>query len=806
MKKKNTELIEIERFNPSLKDGLSDVQVASRFNDGLTNKVNQKYSKSYVNILVNNVCTFFNLLGLIVFIALLLSGASLGNFFFVLFYVANISIGIIQEVRAKKCIDKLSLVASKKIFVIRNGEKREIMTEEIVLDDVILLGLGNQIPTDCEVLMGEIEVNESLLTGESLAVKKQVGDILLAGSFITSGVCTVKAIKVGKDNYVETLSAKAKTYKKPQSEIMSSLKLIIKIISCFIVPIAIASILRTLILFPSTKVADAILGTSTIIIGMIPAGMFLLTSVALAVGIIKLAKHKTLVQDLYSLEMLARVDTICFDKTGTITDGKMSVIETIDLVKIDLNTNDVISSMLNALQDNNQTAIALLNHFGQNSVFSPIKTLPFNSQRKLSAVSFEKVGTFAFGAPEFLLEKNELKKYEQTITDYAKRGYRVLVLAKSEEFLKDNFIPTSFKAISLIILSDNVREDAIATIQWFKDNNVQIKVISGDNPITVAEVSKRVGIDGADKYISLEGLSDEQVFNVANEYTVFGRVLPEQKAILIKALKSAGHVTAMTGDGVNDILALKEADCAISVASGSEAARNVSHLVLLDNNFNSMPKVVYEGRRVINNVQSSSSLFLMKTIFTLLWAIITLCLPYMETYPYKLTNMIMFEVFIIGVPTFFLSLQPNDARVEGHFISHVIKKSLPCALLMVLSVFIVELFRMTNLSPETKELYDTMGIFVLTFAGVINLFIACKPFNKYRLIVFVVNVAFIILISIIATTTDFGAFISITKLTPLSKYYQNLLIIILIVLADIPISLILQKLFKKIDFSKFSKK
>lgn len=806
MKKKNAELIEIERYSPAVDEGLSDVQVACRFENGLVNEVNQKYSKSYVNILTNNVCTFFNLLGLIVFVALVLSGASLGNFFFVFFYIANISIGIIQEIRAKKCIDKLSLVASKKISVIRNGKKQEIMTEEIVLDDIILLGLGNQIPTDCQILKGEIEVNESLLTGESVAIKKQVSDTLLAGSFITSGVCTVKAIRVGRDNYVETLSAKAKAYKKPQSEIMSSLKLIIKVISCFIVPIAISSILRTLILFPNTKVATAILGTSTIIIGMIPAGMFLLTSVALAIGIIKLAKHKTLVQDLYSLEMLARVDTICFDKTGTITDGKMTVLEIKNLAKIDLDINDIVSSMLNALQDNNQTAIALLNYFGQNNTFSPIKTLPFNSARKFSAVSFEKIGTFAFGAPEFLLDKTELTNYQQLITDYAKKGYRVLTLAQTDEPLEDNSFPTLFKAISLIIISDNVREDAVATIQWFKDNDVQIKVISGDNPITVSEVSKRVGIDGADRYISLEGLSDEQVFEVANEYTVFGRVSPEQKAILIKALKSAGHTTAMTGDGVNDILALKEADCAISVAAGSDAARNVSHLVLLDNNFNSMPKVVYEGRRVINNVQSSSSLFLMKTIFTMIWAIITLCLPYMETYPYKLTNMIMFEVFIIGMPAFFLSLQPNDARLEGHFISQVIKKSLPSALLMVLSVFIVELFRMANLSPATKELFDTMGIYVLTFAGAINLFIVCKPFNKYRLTIFLTNILIIISISLIAMTTDLGAFISLIKLTPLSKYYQSFIIIVLIVLADIPLSYLLQKLFVKLSLSKFHKK
>ena len=800
MAKKTTATTNIQRFSPDITLGLNDTQVASRYESGLTNKVNQKYSKSYVNIFVNNVCTFFNLLGLIVFIALLLSGATLGNFFFVFFYIANISIGIIQEVRAKKCIDKLSLVASKMIKVIRNGKTVEIMSTDIVLDDIILLGMGNQIPTDSKILKGDIEVNESLLTGESVAVKKSVGDTLLAGSFITSGLCTVQAIKVGKENYVETLSEKAKAYKKPQSEIMGSLKLIIKVISCIIVPIAIASILRS-IFVKGAELPVAILGTSTIVIGMIPAGMFLLTSVALAVGIIKLAKHKTLVQDLYSLEMLARVDTICFDKTGTITDGKMTVNNIDSLTDENLDIKPIISSMLNALQDNNQTAIAMLNYFGEEKHFNPIKTLPFNSKRKLSAVTFENKGTFAFGAPEFVLDSNELSLYKEKIDSYTKKGLRVLVLAKSNAMLEDDKIPSDFKAISLIVIADNIREDAIKTIQWFKDNNVEVKVISGDNAMTVSEVSKRVGIENADKFISLEGLSDEEVFECANKYTVFGRVSPEQKAILVKALKSAGHTTAMTGDGVNDILALKEADCAVSVASGSDAARNVSHLVLLDNNFNSMPKVVYEGRRVINNVQSSASLFLMKTLFTMLWGIITLCLPYMDTYPYTLSNMIMFEVFIIGLPAFFLSFQPNESRVDGHFISYIIKKSLPSALLMVLSVFIIELFRMPN-PALNKEIFDTMGIFVLTYAGLINLFITCKPLNKYRSLVFFSSLIVIIIISVLAITTNLGSYITLAKMIPFNKYYVQLLTIALVILADIPIAFVFQRLFKNLDLSK----
>ncbi|MBQ8427046.1 MAG: HAD-IC family P-type ATPase, partial [Clostridia bacterium] len=570
----------------------------------------------------------------------------MSQFFFVFFYVANITIGIVQEIRAKKCIDRLSIVANKNVKAVRDGQIVELCPTDIVLDDVILLETGNQIPTDCKILIGEVEVNESLLTGESIPVKKQVGDLILAGSFIVAGSCSAQAERIGSENYVETLSAKAKQYKKPNSEIMNSLKLIIKVIGFIIVPIATAFMIKSTLVV-NLDLPSAVLGAATVIIGMIPAGMFLLTSVALAVGIIKLAKHNTLVQDLYSLEMLARVDVICFDKTGTITDGNMSVKEVVPVNEHNFDVSSIMSSTLCALKDNNQTAIALKNYFGEKQSYEPISVLPFNSARKLSAVTFREIGSYAFGAPEFVLSNNEFIKLKEKINSFASQGLRVLVLAHTNKTIEGDVFPDDFSPIALIIITDNVRPDAIETIKWFKDNGVTVKVISGDNPITVSEVSKRVGIDNADKYISLEGMSDEDVFNVANEYTVFGRVSPEQKAILVKALRQAGHVTAMTGDGVNDILALKEADCAVSVASGSDSARNVSHLVLMDNNFNSMPNVVYEGRRVINNVQCSASLFLMKTIFTMLMGIITLCLPYMKTYPFVASQMIILEVFVI---------------------------------------------------------------------------------------------------------------------------------------------------------------
>ncbi len=790
-----------ERPKPRLDFGLNLTEVNERKAKGLINDVPKKYSKSYLSIFVGNVCTFFNLLGLIVAIALAIAKAPLSKFFFVVIYLANLFIGIFQEIRAKRCIDRLSLLSHKTVKVLREGKLQDIPSEEIVIDDVIQLGIGSQIHTDSQILEGFVEVNESLLTGESVPIKKGVGEKLLAGSFIVSGTCTVIATEVGKNNYVEKLSAKAKEYKKPHSELMSSLKIIIKTVGIIIVPMAILFMIKTMT--NGTDFQPAITSTAAVVIGMIPSGMFLLTSLALAVGIIKLAKHNTLVQDLYSLEMLARVDTICFDKTGTITDGKMTVKEVVQIKKHKLPIDDIMSSMLGAIKDNNQTAIALCNKFGESNILKEKIVLPFNSARKLSAVTFEKEGTYAFGAPEFILSKREYSKLEKDIDSYAKEGLRVLILAHSSQEIAEDKVPENFSPLAYILIVDNVREDALSTIAWFKENDVAIKVISGDNPITVSEVSKRVGIENADKFISLEGLTDEEVAKVANEYTVFGRVSPDQKAILIKAIKSAGHVTAMTGDGVNDILALKEADCAITVASGSEATRNVAHLVLMDNNFSSMPKVVHEGRRVINNVESSSSLFLMKTLFTMILSILTFCLPFYKKYPIELDQMIFLEFFIIGLATFFLSLQPNDARVEGRFLNHVFGKAIPSAILMLISFALIEIFRYT-INAFPSNVYSTMSIYAITFAGIISLYHVCKPLNKYRAVLFFSIFAAMLGVAIYGIFNGLSM-LSLVKLAPLSEYWHHVLLIVLVLLIDCALMPLLNKLFKNLKLPDFFK-
>lgn len=803
--KKEKKLVSCIRLFPDHNSGLTCEQVNERTEKGFTNVLSKSYSKSVLSIICSNLFTFFNFLGLIVCIALLIVGAAPSQFFFVLIYMANILLGIIQELRAKHSIDKLSLLSNKTVKVVRDGKITSISSDEIVLDDVVDLRIGNQIPADCIILSGTVEVNESLLTGESIPVKKTVGDTLYAASFITSGSCRARADKIGGESFVEMLSKKAKQYKKPQSELMNSLCLIIKVIGILIIPVAAAFITKSLLNDAFWK--TAIERTSTVVIGMIPSGMFLLTSMALAVGVLKLARHNTLVQDLYSLEMLARVDTICFDKTGTLTDGKMTVKETVLLYDYSENTlKKLLSSALFALNDDNQTAAALKNYFGNEKFFDTCAVLPFNSTRKFSAVTFSDLGTCVFGAPEFVLDKEEYNKLSEKIEDYAKLGLRVLVVAQSKGKIENDSLPNDIIPIALITLADNVRDDAVETVKWFKENDVSIKVISGDNPVTVSEVAKRTGVVGAENFISLEGLSDQEVIDAAEKYTVFGRVSPEQKALIVKTLKQSGHVTAMTGDGVNDILAMKESDCAISVASGSEAARNLSNIVLMDDNFSSMPKVVYEGRRVINNVESSASLFLMKTLFTFLFAIIILCIPSRVTYPFVLSQMIMLEVFIIGLPSFFLSLQPNESRVKGRFISQVFKKSLPSALLMIVSVVIVEIAKalIGENSVITEETYSSMQVYVLTFAGLINLFYICRPFNKLRALLF--GTSFTV-ITAICLTGIFAGFtpLNLSPMTPIfPDYWQHLLLVLFVILLDLPLSIGFNKLFS-IIFTKKTK-
>ncbi len=793
--------VKAERFNPELSKGLTAAQVESRFKQFLFNDTNKQYSRSYASIFIGNICTFFNLLCILAFIALVISNTQkLSNYLVIVITTANIVIGIIQEIRSKLSIDKLAILASNTVKCIRDGEITEIPVKEIVLDDVIMLETGNQVPADCILAEGSVEVNESLLTGESVAIKKVAGDTLYAGSFIASGSGKFRVDKVGKETYLEKLTSKAKKYKRPNSELMNSTKFIIKCVSILIIPVAIGTFFIALHntgadsyfaeVLPwifTKEVNYAIQRTCTVVIGMIPSGMLLLTSIALAVGIIRLAKSRTLVQDMYSLEMLARVNVLCLDKTGTITDGRMQVHDTIILNTVgDLSLNDIMGSMLASLDDNNQTSIALTNHFGYSDKLTAINKIPFSSKRKLSAVTFDDEGTFVMGAPEFVL-KPYPAKVDRIVKQYAQMGLRVLVLAHSPAQIVSDKLPSILKPVALISIADNIREDAITTIKWFKDNDVAVKVISGDNPVTVAEVARRAGVEGAEKFISLDGLNDKEVAGVANKYTVFGRVTPEQKAILVRAIKSEGNTVAMTGDGVNDILALKEADCAISVASGSEAARNVSHLVLMDNNFNSMPKVVAEGRRVINNIKNSSSLYLMKTLFTAMLAILCIAIP--TPYLFMPSNMLLLEFAIIAVPSFFLSLQPNKERVQGKFISHVMAGAVSGALVMFISV--ASIYTIYHLNHFTfgqnlfDDYYKPMCMIAMTFSGFVMVFRVCQPLNAFRATLCLVVFALCVTAFSVPLIAEQMLYEGWTKI---HWDYSQILIVVVVLEAAFPIS------------------
>ena len=734
-----------EHFTPDLNKGLTEEQVKLRFKQYLYNDNEKKYSKSYFGIVVQNVCTFFNLLALLVAIALIFSGAEITQFAFALMFALNITIGIIQEIRAKLKIDKLTIITSPTATVVRDGAKREIPVKEIVVDDVILLKIGQQIPVDCVMCDGNTEINESLLTGESVPVKKNKGDLLYAGSFVVSGNCRARVRFVGKETYANKLTAKAQKYKRPHSEIMNSTNLFIRIIAVLMIPIAVGIFYMNYfakdILEPD--LAEAIQKTCAVIVGMIPSGMIFLTSAAMAMGILRLSKNHTLVQDMYSLEMLARVDVLCLDKTGTITDGRMQVSEVTVLSNpTDYTVDAIVSSMEAALEDNNQTAIALCEKFGRNAVMQPKTVIPFSSARKFSAVAFQGVGTFALGAPEFVLSAMP-PRLEKAVQKYAQRGLRVLLLAYSSAMINGERLPSVFRPLALIALSDNIRADAPATIAWFKENDVKIKVISGDNPLTVSEVARRAGVPDADKYVSLEGLSNPEVESAAENYTVFGRVTPEQKAILVKALKKQDHTVAMTGDGVNDILAMKESDCAISIAAGSQAASQVSNLVLTDNNFANMPKVVYEGRRLINNVKNTSSLYIMKTLFTAIIAVICICMG--TQYLFKTNNLLCFELLVAGIPSIILSQQPNGGRVEGKYFSYVLFHALPAAITMAAAVMTVYIASILQFGEFTTT-YQALSVLALTFSGIVMLYRLCQPFNILRAVTFASSAAICALI------------------------------------------------------------
>ena len=749
-------LDEAERFEPDVLTGLSLEQVENRNQKGLINYSKKKSTRPIWQIFFYNLVTPINAIAAFVAIMLLIFNAHWLQLVFMFIILANNGIGIFQEIRAKITIEKLSIMTAPTATVIRAGERSVIPVEEVVLDDIIYIEAGKQICADSIVVSGEAEANEAMLTGESQPERKIIGSTLYSGSYISSGNCYARVNKVGSANYVETLTSHAKRYKKPKSELFNSINTIMRVV----IPLAIFLTAITVVTYWLREIQgneliysrdawdENIQQAAGVMMGMLPVGMFLLTSIALFVSVRKLGKKRALVKDFNCIESLARVDMLCLDKTGTITDGTMSVKDVIEIKgasEIPFEIADIIGSILTATGDNNQTARALAEHFGYSKMLTPTTILPFSSSRKLAGISTEEAGTFLYGAPEFVL-KDVGVRVDKIINEYAREGYRVLCLAHSPAGIVGDRLPSTRRALCIIAIEDSIREDAIETVAWFKKNNVAVKVISGDNPITVSEVARRVGVEKAELYVSLEGLSEREVLEAATKYTVFGRVTPEQKKLLIQTLKQKGHTVAMTGDGVNDILAMRESDCAIAIASGSEAARNVAHLVLQDSNFNSMPSVVLEGRKVINNIQKTSSLFLMKTIMTVILAVVFLFLE--GGYPYLTHYLLLMEMFVIAVASFALALQPNNKQIKGQFLSNVLGRSAPGGITLAVSMLAIYFFNQNLMYygnymdyymdiSRIDDAYNTMLILGVTFTSFIVLVKICEPPDSYRAIMLV---------------------------------------------------------------------
>ena len=732
--------------------GLTDEEVRQRVEEGLTNRADISTDKTTKEIVISNVFTYFNLIFLVITILLIMVG-SFRNLTFLPIIIGNTVIGIVQEIRAKKTLEKMSLLNAPHADVIRNGSVKQISTEELVKDDVILLTAGKQICADAVVISGNIQVNESLLTGEADEVEKTEGSTLMSGSFVVSGECYARLEKVGNESYISKLSLEAKSMGgKEQSEMIRSINLIVKWVGIVIIPIG-------LILFWQShfvngeSITKSVTSTVAAIIGMIPEGLYLLTTVALALSTMKLARKKVLLHDMKSIETLARVDVLCVDKTGTITEPDMKLKEIFlcknsgaDGTQTALTLDELKSLILdyaNASVDNNATMLALKAYTAEaltNNTSALHRTAvsqqAFSSSLKYGSVTFSD-GTYLLGAPEFIMHE-DFARIEEEIIPYADKGDRVLLFARYDGENVENGINGSVTPLGFVALANPIRENAVKTFEYFKSQGVAIKVISGDNQRTVSRIAIQAGIESAESFVDAATLdTEDKIADAVNKYTVFGRVTPKQKKQLVKALQAKGHTVAMTGDGVNDILAMKDADCSVAMASGSEAAAQAAQVVLLDSDFAHMPDVVYEGRRVVNNIQRSASLFLVKNIFSLLLSLFSVIL--MVTYPLEPAQVSLISMFTIGVPGFLLALEQNKDRIKGRFITNVMLKALPGGLTDVIAVGALvvcgEVFCISDAS------IGTIATLVLSVVGFMILFKISEPLNGMKYAVIIGNIA-----------------------------------------------------------------
>lgn len=709
-------------------NGLTRIEVENRIRDNKVNYDTSVKTKSIRDIIISNSFTLFNIINILLALLLVIVG-SYKNTLFVFIIIINSLISIIQEVRSKRELDKLKVIASNSVLVLRDGIEEEIHINDIVLDDIIIFNNGNQVVVDSIVVDGEVEVNESFITGEAKTIYKKKGDKLLSGSFIVSGRCLAEVEHVGLDNYVAKISSNTKYSKPVSSEIMRSLNRIVSTISFIIVPVGI--LLFSSQYSASNNFNEAITSTVAGIIGMIPEGLVLLTSTVLAVSVIKLSKKKVLVQDLYCIEMLARVDVACLDKTGTITEGKLEVVRDISFNDCDISY--IISNINGASIDSNPTALALLDKYGKSNDKKVEEVIPFSSSRKYSGVKFSDI-TYVVGAPEFILKDN-YKKYEKIISPYLE-DYRVLMVGE----YKKNIFDT--KLVGLILIQDKIRESAPSTIEYFKKQEVDLKIISGDDAASVLGIAKRAGFSDDTLAINATVLeTDQDILEAVSKYSVFGRVTPDQKRKFILALQKLGHSVLMGGDGVNDVLALKEADASVAMNSGADAAKNVSQLILLDSDFSSIPDIVAEGRRTINNIERSASLFIVKTIYTFL--LVFLFINTKSRYPFIPIQLSLLSTLTIGIPSFVLALEFNNNIVKRGFLLNVIKKALPTSVLIVFNILIIYLFGML-FSISSNEI-STMCVIISVFIGFMHLYNICNKNNIiHRLLIVVLVLVFLI--------------------------------------------------------------
>lgn len=718
------------RYNPDYKKGLTGQQAQEHRLHGWTNRSVEPPSKTTKEIIHENVFTYFNLIFVILAVLLVLVG-SFRDLTFLPVIVANTLIGIVQEIRAKQVLDKLTMLNAPHATVVRDGKKSVIDAEELVLDDIVIFKAGAQVCADAVVSAGEVQVNESLLTGEADEITKRKGDTLMSGSFIVSGQCHARLDKVGEDSYISKLTIQAKQMQDgEQSEMIRSLDKLVKCVGVAIIPIGLV-LFSQAFFFQHDGFRNSVTSMIAAVIGMIPEGLYLLASVALAVSSIRLAQKKVLLHDMKCIETLARVDVLCVDKTGTITETTMKVMDVIETEEYDPQSMDPLCTMIGdfaaAMTKDNITMAAVKEYFTTTSGRQARSKTGFSSATKYSSVTFDD-GAYVLGAPEFVL-RERYGEYAEAITEHASTGARVLVFGIYDGEIDGGPLTRGIKPLGFVLLANPIREAAKETFEYFAEQGVEVKVISGDNPVTVSNVARQAGIRNADRYVDASKLDDEQELKEAVlTNTVFGRVTPNQKRKFVRILKNAGHTVAMTGDGVNDVLALKDADCSIAMASGSEAAAQASQLVLLESDFSCMPQVVLEGRRVVNNIQRSASLFLVKNIFSLLLSLISVV--FMFTYPLEPSQISLISMFTIGVPAFFLALEPNKNIIKGHFLTNVFLKALPAAITDALAVGALVIFGRTFDVSSTD--ISTAATMLLAIVGFMILYKISAPMNKIR--------------------------------------------------------------------------